>query len=95
MSCSWDKGPSVTLWIITATRGQREKEREREREKERGGQKERERGRTKPGWLQYVPHLPPLPSPPPAHVTAISLNGALCKMEMILASGVVIGRIAG
>lgn len=32
---------------------------------------------------------------PPAHVTAITLNGALCKAEMILASGGVMGRIVG
>ena len=35
-------------------------------------------------------------SPPhPARVTAISLNGALCKMEMIFALGRLIKRIAG
>lgn len=39
MSCSWDKGPTVTLWIITSTRGhsalQRDTQGELERERER------------------------------------------------------------
>lgn len=79
----------MTLWIIAATRGHSELLRESER-----GWGARERGQSLVG-LQYVPNPPPLPPSPPAHVTAISLNGALCKMEMILASGVVMGRIAG
>lgn len=42
MSYSWDKGPTVTLWIITATRGHRQPQREREREKENESEREDE-----------------------------------------------------
>lgn len=35
VSYSWDKGPSLTLWIITATRGHSEPQRERDRAQDR------------------------------------------------------------
>lgn len=66
-----------------------------------GSQRAAERVKERVRGGQKAPPPPSLPPPlsvcecPAAHVTAISLNGALCKMEMILASGVVIGRIAG
>lgn len=46
----------------------------------------RERERTKLDDAPFSPSHPP-------YVTAISLNGALCKMKMILASGGVMGRM--
>lgn len=70
----------MTLWIITATKGHSQSQRERERE-----------GKS----FTSSSFSPSHSECPPAHVTTISLNGALCKMKMILASGGVMGRTAG